>query len=138
LVSRLRALGQWAWSFPTIELVVGRELPTLPVPLAPLTQPALVIALPQHAVAFPHPPLQRHGRNWPASPRYFATGGTTALALHPVSGFAIRHPLDREIREALLHLPALQTIAGNRALITRGNGRSELLGETLAASGAHV
>ncbi|MDI5349452.1 hypothetical protein MJL48_31760, partial [Salmonella enterica subsp. enterica serovar Kentucky] len=29
LVSRLRALGQVAWSFPLIEFVAGRELPTL-------------------------------------------------------------------------------------------------------------
>lgn len=30
LVSRLRALGQVAWSFPLIEFVAGRELPTWP------------------------------------------------------------------------------------------------------------
>lgn len=70
--------------------------------------------------------------------RYFAIGRTTALALHTVSGFDIRYPLDREISEALLQLPELQNIAGKRALILRGNGGRELLGETLTARGAEV
>lgn len=61
-----------------------------------------------------------------------------ALALHTVSGYDIRYPLDREISEVLLQLPELQNIAGKRALILRGNGGRELLGETLAARGADV
>ncbi|EKJ3744290.1 uroporphyrinogen-III synthase [Salmonella enterica subsp. enterica serovar Infantis] len=138
LVSRLRALGQVAWSFPLIEFVAGRELPTLADRLATLAENDLVFALSQHAVAFAHAQLQRDGRNWPVAPRYFAIGRTTALALHTVSGFDIRYPLDREISEALLQLPELQNIAGKRALILRGNGGRELLGETLTARGAEV
>jgi uroporphyrinogen-III synthase len=69
-------------------------------------------------------------------PRYFAIGRTTALALHTVSGADVRYPLDREISEVLLQLPELQTIAGKRALILRGNGGRELLGETLRERGA--
>lgn len=59
LVSRLRALGQVAWSFPLIEFVAGRELPTLADRLATLTENDLVFALSQHAVAFAHAQLQR-------------------------------------------------------------------------------
>lgn len=67
LVSRLRALGQVAWSFPLIEFVAGRELPTLADRLATLAENDLVFALSQHAVAFAHAQLQRDGRNWPVA-----------------------------------------------------------------------
>ncbi len=51
LVSRLRALGQVAWSFPLIEFVAGRELPTLADRLATLTENDLV--LPFHSTPSP-------------------------------------------------------------------------------------
>ena len=126
LVSRLRALGQVAWSFPLIEFSPGRELPTLADQMRALQEGDLLFALSQHAVEFAHAQLQQQGVNWPHAPRYFAIGRTTALAL------------DREISEVLLQLPELQTIAGKRALILRGNGGRELLGETLRERGADV
>ncbi len=82
----------------------------------------LLFALSQHAVEFAHARLQQQGLPWPTSPRYFAIGRTTALALHTVSGQHIHYPLDREISEVLLQLPELQNIAGKNALILRGNG----------------
>ncbi|WP_438895058.1 uroporphyrinogen-III synthase, partial [Bacillus cereus group sp. BC243] len=78
------------------------------------------------------------GLNWPTAPRYFAIGRSTALALHTVSGSDVRYPLDRETSEVLLQLPELQTLIGKRALILRGNGGRELLGETLRERGADV
>ncbi|HFZ8996580.1 TPA: uroporphyrinogen-III synthase [Citrobacter freundii] len=138
LVSRLRALGLEAWNFPLIEFTPGRELATLADRLAALTGNDLLFALSRHAVTFAHAQLQQHGRTWPAAPRYFAIGRTTALALHTVSGIDIRYPQDRETSEVLLQLPELQNIAGKKALILRGNGGRELLGETLTARGAEV
>lgn len=138
LVSRLRAMGRVAWSFPLIEFTPGRELPVLGDHLAHLGSDDLLFALSQHAVEFAHARLQQQGLPWPTSPRYFAIGRTTALALHTVSGQHIRYPLDREISEVLLQLPELQTVAGKRALILRGNGGRELLGETLRERGANV
>ncbi len=139
LVSRLRTLGQVAWSFPLIEFSPGRELASLPARLAALTaDDDLVFALSQHAVKFAHAQLQQQGLAWPTAPRYFAIGRTTALALHTVSSADVRYPLDREISEVLLQLPELQTVAGKRALILRGNGGRELLGETLRERGAEV
>jgi uroporphyrinogen-III synthase len=70
------------------------------------------------------------------APDYFAIGRTTALALHKVSNRQVRYPLDREISEVLLQLPELQNIAGKKALILRGNGGRELLGDTLRERGA--
>ncbi|MNZ77628.1 Uroporphyrinogen-III synthase [compost metagenome] len=138
LVSRLRTLGQVAWSFPLIEFSPGRELSTLADSLYALQEGDLVFALSQHAVEFAHAQLQQENRRWPTAPHYFAIGRTTALALHTVSGIDVRYPLDREISEVLLQLPELQTVAGKRALILRGNGGRELLGETLTARGAEV
>ncbi len=139
LVSRLRAMGRVAWSFPLIEFTPGRELPALGDALARLGPDDLLFALSQHAVEFAHARLQQQGMPWPTSPRYFAIGRTTALALHTVSGQHIHYPLDREISEVLLQLPELQNIAGKNALILRGNGGRELLGATLTerAPGSH-
>lgn len=82
--------------------------------------------------------LHQQDRKWPRLPNYFAIGRTTALALHTVSGQKILYPQDREISEVLLQLPELQNIAGKRALILRGNGGRELIGDTLTARGAEV
>lgn len=136
LVSRLRAMGRVAWSFPLIEFTPGRELPALGDALARLGPDDLLFALSQHAVEFAHARLQQQGLPPPTSPRYFAIGRTTALALHTVSGQHIHYPLDREISEVLLQLPELQNIAGKNALILRGNGGRELLGATLTERGA--
>jgi uroporphyrinogen-III synthase len=138
LVSRLRALGRVAWSFPLIEFTPGRELTALPRLLAELGANDLLFALSQHAVEFAHARLLQEGQHWPSSPAYFSIGRTTALALHTVSGQNIRYPLDREISEVLLQLPELQNIAGKKALILRGNGGRELLGATLRERGAEV
>ncbi|WP_439233526.1 uroporphyrinogen-III synthase [Klebsiella pneumoniae] len=138
LVSRLRAMGRVAWSFPLIEFTPGRELPALGDALARLGPDDLLFALSQHAVEFAHARLQQQGLPWPTSPRYFAIGRTTALALHTVSGQHIHYPLDREISEVLLQLPELQNIAGKNALILRGNGGRELSGATLTERGARV
>ncbi|AUU88640.1 MULTISPECIES: uroporphyrinogen-III synthase [Enterobacteriaceae] len=138
LVSRLRALGQVAWSFPLIEFTPGRELNTLPERLSALGEDDMVFALSQHAVTFAHAHLQQTHAYWPLQPRYFAIGRSTALALHTASGIEVRYPLDQEISEVLLQLPELQNIQGKRALILRGNGGRELLGETLVARGAQV
>lgn len=138
LVSRLRALGRVAWSFPLIEFTPGRELAALPRQLAALGADDLLFALSQHAVEFAHARLLQESQRWPADPAYFSIGRTTALALHTVSGKNIRYPLDREISEVLLQLPELQNIAGKKALILRGNGGRELLGDTLRDRGAEV
>jgi len=138
LVSRLRTLGQVAWSFPLIEFSPGRELPLLAGHLAALQADDMLIALSQHAVEFAHARLQQDGQRWPDAPRYFAIGRTTALALHTESGKEIRYPLDRETSEVLLQLPELQTVVGKRILILRGNGGRELLGDTLRERGAEL
>lgn len=138
LVSRLCAQGQVAWSFPLIEFTPGGELSQLPDVFATLTANDMIFAASQHAVTFASAHLRLHGLRWPSAPHYFAIGRTTALALHTASSRNVRYPSDREISEVLLQLPELQNIAGKRAVILRGNGGRELLGDTLASRGADV
>ncbi|MCK1970955.1 uroporphyrinogen-III synthase [Franconibacter sp. IITDAS19] len=138
LVSRLRALGREAWSFPLIEFTPGRELARLPALLDALTPDDLLFAVSQHAAHFAGAELKRIGKAWPQTLNAFAIGRTTALALHQTSGLHVSYPHDREVSEVLLQLPELQNVAGKQALILRGNGGRELLAETLTARGANV
>ena len=68
LVSRLRAMGRVAWSFPLIEFTPGRELPALGDALARLGPDDLLFALSQHAVEFAHARLQHLAE----SPRWWS------------------------------------------------------------------
>ncbi|MBD3707792.1 uroporphyrinogen-III synthase [Klebsiella pneumoniae] len=105
-----------------IEFTPGRELPALGDALYPTgARRSAICAIPACGGIRPCPSAAA-GPARPTSPRYFAIGRTTALALHTVSGQHIHYPLDREISEVLLQLPELQNIAGKNALILRGNG----------------
>ncbi len=90
--------GPWdAWPGALADRIYAwQELPALGDALARLGPDDLLFALSQHAVEFAHARLQQQGLPWPTSPRYFAIGRTTALALHTVSGQHIHYPLDRE------------------------------------------
>lgn len=138
LVSRLRLQGRVAWSMPLIEFTPGIDLDSLPAQLATLRPDDLVFILSQHAIHYAQPALMRANSTWPASLNYYAIGRTTALALHASSGLDVVWPHERETSDVLIQLPALQRIAGKRALILRGNGGRELLAETLQARGASV
>ncbi|VTT27775.1 uroporphyrinogen-III synthase [Klebsiella pneumoniae] len=138
LVSRLCARGQVAWAFPLIEFTPGTQLDLLPARLSALQDGDLVFILSQHAIHYAQPALMRAGATWPASLNYYAIGRSTALALHAVSGYDVVWPHEQETSEILIQLPALQAVAGKRALILRGNGGRELLAETLLNRGAQV
>ncbi|WNN44151.1 MULTISPECIES: uroporphyrinogen-III synthase [Winslowiella] len=138
LVSRLRALGQVAWSLPLIEFTPGRDLDRLPQLLSQLSAGDLLFILSQHAIHYAQPIISQHELTWPASLDYYAIGRTTALLMHTVSGLPVEYPHQRETSEVLIQLPALMQVAGKRALILRGNGGRELLAETLTERGAEV
>ncbi|MEJ5115544.1 uroporphyrinogen-III synthase [Erwinia billingiae] len=138
LVSRLRTQGRVAWAMPLIEFTPGIDLDSLPGHLATLRPDDLVFILSQQAIHYAQPALMRAKASWPASLNYYAIGRTTALALHAASGLDVVWPHERETSEILIQLPALQQVAGKRALILRGNGGRELLAETLQARGATV
>ncbi|RLM18960.1 uroporphyrinogen-III synthase [Brenneria alni] len=138
LVTRLRKLGYSAYHSPLIEFAPGSELAQLPSLLATLRPGDLVFALSQHAIDYAAPQLGRIGAGWPKTLAYYAIGRTTALALHKVSAQPVAYPQMRETSETLLQLPELQHVNGKQALLLRGNGGRELLGNTLMERGAAV
>ncbi len=75
-------------------------------------------------------------RPWPSRLRVAALGLSSERAL---ARFGIRDviaPRERFDSEALLELPDLQRMQGQRVVILRGDGGRELLGDTLQARGA--
>lgn len=77
---------------------------------------------------------------WPQYPlgiRNFAVGPGTAAVLER-QGLSVSYPRERMSSEALLALPDLQDIGGNKALIVRGAGGREIIAEGLRARGVTV
>lgn len=138
LVTRLRNMGQPAWSMPLIEFTPGRELWRLPQHLNALSPEDIVILLSRQVINYTQPRLIQPDFTWPATLDYYAIGRRTALSFHTASGLAIEFPREGETSEMLLQLPGLQNPVNKRVLILRGNGGRQLLGETLSQRGAEV
>ena len=88
----------------------------------------------------------RHGMEilahyWPVLPtglRWYAIGKSTARQLAEY-GVEVQHPPGPQMdTEALLELPELRAIAGDKVLIVRGVGGRETLARALQARGAEV
>ncbi len=75
---------------------------------------------------------------WPAHVVALAPGAVTAAALQAAGVATVRTPVVGADSEALLALPELADIAGERIVIFRGNGGREVLGAGLRARGAIV
>lgn len=138
LVARLAMMGFQAHHSPLIEFSPGRELLQLPARLNALPSGSLVFALSQQVMEFAAPLLAHRGAAWPSSLTYYAVGRATGLALHAASGQPVRYPPERAASETLLQLPDLQRLDGKQALLLRGNGGRELLGDALRQRGADV
>lgn len=77
-------------------------------------------------------------RPWPAHLRAATVGRSSEEALARFGVTDVVAPRDRFDSEALLELPELQSVAGKRVVIFRGDGGRELLGDTLRQRGAEV
>ncbi len=76
-----------------------------------------------------------------ALPPKLAIAAIGAGGVKQLARFGVRDvitPAQRYDSEAMLELPALKEVAGKRVAIFRGDGGRDLLGDTLAARGAHV
>ena len=77
-------------------------------------------------------------RKWPPALRAMALGAGTRRELEKLGLARVSAPQAGADSEALLALPELEQVAGERILIVRGEGGRGLLGETLTARGASV
>jgi uroporphyrinogen-III synthase len=77
-------------------------------------------------------------RTWPSALRAAGVGGATAAELQAAGVQSILAPRERADSEALLAVPELANVAGQRIVIFRGEGGREVLAEALRARGASV
>jgi len=136
LARRVREAGGEPVVFPTLEIEPPRDPATLAALLARLEEFDLAVFVSRNAV---ERGLEALGRPWPKKVRVAAIGAGTARAL-AARGFArvLAPEGGRPDSEALLALPELSRLAGERVIVFRGEGGREYLREELEARGARV
>lgn len=137
LVRLIEAAGGRALLFPAIEIRDVEDSGPLNAVIDRLEEFDLAIFVSPNAA---HKAMERIAarRTLPAGLLVAAIGGGSrrALARHGVKDVII--PERGFDSEALLAHPGFREVAGRRVLILRGVGGRELLGQELAARGAHV
>lgn len=137
LAAELAAAGARAFVFPALAI---EDLPgshAIEQSLARLSQADWAIFVSAHAVEKGLAAARRAG-TWPQGMRVAAVGEATAHALHTEGLRDVLAPRGRHDSDALLALPQLHDVSGQRIVIFRGEGGRERLKEGLAARGAQV
>lgn len=133
----LRSVGARAIVFPALELAALPLSPADRELIAALDGARWIIFISQNAVEFGVQAI-KSVRDWPAGPRLAAVGGSTADTLTHRGLKDAVSPARGADSEALLALPELQNVQGQRIVIVRGAGGRETLREELTARGADV
>ena len=131
---KIAALGGSPVVFPAIAILPPADPAALARAHAALDAYDIAVFVSANAVEYGAPDPQR----WPAGLIAFAPGPGTAEALAAVGIAGARVPATTFDSEGLLALPELAVVAGRKALIFRGDGGREHLGDTLRARGAQV
>jgi uroporphyrinogen-III synthase len=136
LVAQLAAAGARAIVLPTIEILAPADVPALNAVIDRLEQFDLAIFISPNAAREALRAIIAR-RPWPAALQAAAigSGSVRELARHGITNVIAPARFDSE---GLLEMPALQTLAGKRIVIFRGDGGRELLGATLRARGAAI
>lgn len=138
LAEKIKAMGDIAELFPVIEIKKTPLQAALRSAIDILDTQDIAIFISKSAVEFGIPVIKS---SWPKLPKilWAAIGSGTAQALQNcgINQVLLTDTPPYE-SEALLALPAFQSIQGKRISIFRGNGGRELLSQTLSARGATV
>jgi len=137
LAERIRAAGGEALVFPALEIEPFAPDERARGALAGLGAAHLAVFVSvsavEHGLA-----LVRAAGGWPAALGAVAVGSATASALRAQGIERVLVPAHGGDSEALLALPELQNVSGQRIVIFRGVGGRELLANTLRSRGARV
>ena len=142
LPQRLEQLGARVLQAPLLDILpLAEDDPALQVALRraqQLRQYRHIIFVSGNAVRCGMDLLSRYWPEVPTGLRWYAIGKSTADQLARF-GVAVQHPPGPQMdTEALLLLPGLQSVVGDRVLIVRGVGGRESLAQALRARGAEV
>ncbi len=138
LAALIEQAGGAAIRFPTIEIAEPRDPQTLSAIIDRLNEFALAIFISPNAVNRALPLILARHSALPRSLRLACVGRGSARELKRFGVEKIIVPRERFDSEALLELPELAKIAGQKIVIFRGEGGRELLGSALQARGAYV
>ena len=137
LAAALEREGAHAFVFPALTIEPMAPAGESADALAELALCTLTIFVSANAVEHGLAAARQAG-HWPASARVAGIGEATAKALH-AAGFArVIAPRERHDSEALLALPEMSAVRGEKILIFRGEGGREHLRTALEARGASV
>ncbi|MBC7184043.1 MAG: uroporphyrinogen-III synthase [Marinobacter sp.] len=137
LASRFRSAGAAVRILPLIDREPLPETPERRTLILSLDEFSHVIAVSPFAARLL---LDEIDAWWPQIPmgiRWYGVGAGTAAVLAE-HGLSPRRPPEGWTSEALLALPSLQKLQGERVLLARGENGRELIRETLEARGARV
>jgi uroporphyrinogen-III synthase len=137
LAQRIEQAGGKVVLFPLLEISPAADPQPLRNLIARLHEFDLAIFISPNAVRYGMEAIRAEG-TLPTNLRIATVGQGSVKALRDLGVQEVIAPQDRSDSEALLALPALQNVTGNRVVIFRGNGGRELLGDTLKARGATV
>jgi len=136
LTAAITAAGGSVISFPLLNIKGLDDLSAFHAAVTPVSQFDWAVFISTNAVQHGMPLLQQAG----IAPnlKFAAIGPTTAASLQHYGITEVLTPSERFDSEALLALPALQQMQGQRVLIVRGVGGREVLAQTLKQRGAEV
>jgi len=137
LVQRIEQAGGKALLFPLLEIAPAADPQKLRAIVSRLSEFDLAIFISPNAVRYGMEAIRAEG-SLPTQLKIATIGQSSAQALRDLEIAKIIAPQDHFDSENLLALPELQSVAGWRVVIFRGNGGRELLGETLQSRGAAV